>query len=395
MINLNFVELNKTEFKKIEDKMPHSNYYQTVYWANIKAVNGWASYYVGIKDDKGKFIGASLLLARKIFGKYCIFYAPRGPMLDYDNLELVEFFATNIKKFIKERNGFFFKMDPMVEYKHHNSDGDLLDDGFSNEKLHEYLINLGFKHKGFRIGYVDELQFRWSYAIDIANKIYDEAFASFSSKGRGHIRKAYKYPFVLKEVDDETIKDFKAITEHTAERHNHFDRTMEYYETLIDNFKEAGRIRAFVLYLDKNKYKEDCKDDKFYEEIVKEEKDMIPISCALFIMDKDTVNYVYSGSFSKYNYFNAQYMIQNEMIKWAISEGYKVYDFGGISGNFEIGSPDYGVYTFKKNFNGRVIEYIGEYDLVANRFLYFMYKKGYTIYRNSKKLISRLKKIGK
>ena len=389
--SLKFIELTKEEFKKIEDKMPGSTYYQTVYWANIKAPNGWKAYYVGVKDNDD-IIGASLLLARKIFLGQKIFYAPRGLLMDYDNLELLDFFVNNIKSFVKKRNGFFFKMDPLVEYKHHNSAGEVIDDGFSNEKLHEHLIKLGFKHKGFRTGYVDDLQYRWSYAIDIGNKSYEQVFESFSSKGRGHLIKACKYPLVMEDVNEENIKDFKAITEHTAERHNHFDRTLEYYKMLIDNFRVEDRIKVFVLYLDKKKYLEEFKSDKLYDEISKEERDMIPISCAMFIMDKDTVNYVYSGSFSKYNYFNAQYMIQNEMIKYAVSKGYKVYDFGGISGNFEMGTPDYGVYAFKKNFNGRVIEYIGEYDLVINSVLYFMYKNGYTLYRNSKKIFSRFKR---
>lgn len=388
---MKFVELTKEEFKNIENTMPGATYYQTTAWANIKKTNGWEAYYVGVKNDKEKIIGASLILARKIFLNKKIFYAPRGVLIDYNNIELLDFFINNIKNFVKERNGFFFKMDPLVEYKHHNSAGDVIDDGFSNEELHKHLLKLGFVHKGFRTGYVDDLQYRWSYAIDIGGKTYDEVFESFSSKGRGHIRKACKYPLIMEDVNDKNIIDFKAITEHTAERHNHFDRTLDYYKSLISNFKDENRIKVFVLYLDKKRYLEEFKDDKLYDEISKESKDLIPISCAMFIMDKDTVNYVYSGSFSKYNSFNAQYMIQNEMIKYAVSMGYKVYDFGGISGDFEINSPDYGVYAFKKNFNGHVIEYIGEYDLTINKMLYFAYKYGYTLYRNSKKILSKVR----
>lgn len=386
---MKFVELTKEEFKNIENNMPGATYYQTTAWANIKEPNGWYPYYVGVKNENDEIICASLILARKIFLNKKIFYAPRGVLIDYNNVELLDFFIDNIKVFVKERNGFFFKMDPLIEYKHHNSAGDVIEDGFSNEELHKHLINLGFIHKGFRTGYVDDLQYRWSYAIDIGDKTYDEVFESFSSKGRGHIRKACKYPLILEDVNDENILDFKAITEHTAERHSHFDRTLDYYKSLITNFKEENRIKVFVLYLDKKKYLNEFKDDKLYDEISKESKDLIPISCAMFIMDKDTVNYVYSGSFSKYNSFNAQYMIQNEMIKYAVSKGYKIYDFGGISGDFEIGSSDYGVYAFKKNFNGKVIEYIGEYDLVINKILYFAYKYGYTLYRNSKKVLSK------
>ncbi len=387
---MEFVELTKEEFASIQNDMPGSTYTQTTYWADIKAANTWEGYYLGIKVNE-KIVAASLLLARKVILGKKIFYAPRGLMLDYENKEVLDFFIKNIKMFVKSHGGFMFKMDPLVEYRHHNSDGDLIEDGFDNSKLHEHLIKLGFKHKGFRTGYVDDLQYRWSYAINIEGKSFDEVFASFSSKGRGHIRKAQKYPFVIKDVDESNLDDFKKITEHTAERHNHFDRTLDYYKSLLEGFKKENRIRVFVLYLDKKKFLEEFQDDKSYEMIKAEKEDMIPISCAMFIMDKDVVNYVYSGSFSKYNSFNASYMIQNEMIKYAVEKGYKVYDFGGISGNFEVGSEDYGVYAFKKNFNGRVIEYIGEYDLPTSKMYYLLYINGYKLYRNSKKVFSKIK----
>lgn len=388
---MKFIELTAKEFSKIENNMPGATYLQTTTWANIKKANNWESYYIGVKDDNDNIIAASLLLARKILLNKKIFYSPRGLMLDYKNTELLNFMIENIKVFVRKHNGFMLKIDPLVEYRHHNSDGDIIDEEFNNIDIHNNLVNLGFKHKGFRVGYVNDLQYRWSYAIDISNKTYDEVFASFSSKGRNHIRKACKYPFIVKDVNEGNLKDFKEITEHTAERHNHFDRTTDYYKSLIDGFSPENRIRIFVLYLDKKKYLKDFTDDKMYEEIKKEEKDLIPISCAMFIMDKDVVNYVYSGSYSKYNYFNASYMIQNEMIKWATEKQYKTYDFGGISGNFELDSQDYGVYAFKKNFNGRVIEYIGEYDLVINKFFYALYIYGYDFYRNSKKVLAKIK----
>lgn len=389
---MEFVVLKEDEFKKVQDSFLGNTYLQTVEWAHIKKQNGWEAYYVGVKEDD-KLIVASLLLARKVLLGRKIFYASRGLMGDYHDEKVLDFFVNNIKIFVKEHGGFLLKIDPLVELFHHDSNGDKVDDGFDNMSVHEHLVNIGFRHKGFRVGYVDDLQYRWSYAIDIKDKTYDEVFASISSKGRGHIRKAIKYPFVIKEVDKDNLGDFKGITEHTAERHNHFDRTLGYYQSLIDEFKTVDRIRIFVLYLDKKKYLENFKEDKMYEEIKKEVKNLIPISCAMFIMDKDVVNYVYSGSYSKYNYFNAQYMIQNEMIKWACEQHkYSSYDFGGISGNFDINSEDYGVYAFKKNFNGRVIEYIGEYDLVVNSLFYFMYVQGYAIYRNMKKVIARFKK---
>lgn len=61
--------------------------------------------------------------------------------------------------------------------------------------------------------------------------------------------------------------------------------------------------------------------------------------------------------------FNAQYLIQWEMINYAVKNHYKRYNFYGITGNFDKNNKDYGMYEFKKGFNGYVIQLIGELQL--------------------------------
>jgi len=57
--------------------------------------------------------------------------------------------------------------------------------------------------------------------------------------------------------------------------------------------------------------------------------------------------------------------MQWEMIKWALETSCTVYDFQGVSGNLEDKSnPLYGIYRFKKGFNGTLDELCGEFDRV-------------------------------
>ena len=70
----------------------------------------------------------------------------------------------------------------------------------------------------------------------------------------------------------------------------------------------------------------------------------------------------------------------------------RIYDFGGISGNFTPGSENYGVYEFKRGFGGNVLEYIGEFDLILDKFGYYIYDIGYKLYRNTKKVIAKILK---
>ena len=88
----------------------------------------------------------------------------------------------------------------------------------------------------------------------------------------------------------------------------------------------------------------------------------------------------------------AQYKLQMDMINEAIKRKIKVYDFGGISGNFTPGTENYGVYEFKRGFGGYVVEYIGEFDLTLSKLGYGIYNIGYGLYRKIKHLMAKIKK---
>ena len=78
---------------------------------------------------------------------------------------------------------------------------------------------------------------------------------------------------------------------------------------------------------------------------------------------KPEVIYLSSGNYEEYMKFNSQYLIQWELIKYGIENGYKKHNFYGIPANINEHPKDYGIYEFKKGFNGYVEELIGEYEL--------------------------------
>ena len=382
---MKFVELNEEQFKSIQDNLINANYFQTVEWARIKRKTGWESFFVGVEEN-GKIIRASLLLAKKLFGKKKLFYSPRGLLLDYENEEELSFFVTNLKEFIKEHNGILLKIDPMIVYQNHDKEGNVVGD-FKNNKVVDNLIKNKFVHHGFSKGYCDEIQYRWTHLLDITQDNWDK---DMNHRCKRSIKKAYSYPIVLEDVNDNNIEDFKNIMEHTAIRQNHFDRSLDYYKTLNKELK--GRIRMVIAYLDKDKFLNDFQDNKLYDKIKKEEKKFIPLSAGVFILDNDRLNYVYGGTYSYYMPLMAQYKVQVEMIKYAKSLNIPIYDFGGISGIFEPNTENYGVYEFKRGFGGYVVEFVGEFDLIISGFYYKIYNLAYKTYRNLKKVLSKFQK---
>lgn len=378
---MEFVQLAEEEFKSVQDILPGASYYQTTNWARIKADNGWKYLFVGVIKEN-QIIAASLILWKEVFLKRKIFYAPRGFLLNYQDFELLRFFTSELKKFIKGRKGILVKIDPLVEYQHHNAKGQVIPDGFSGSGICLELMELGYRHKGFTVGYTDEIQCRWSYCLDLS--LSREALLSGMDKRcRRCIRKYEKYPLVTVDVDETNMDDFKAIMEHTAIRHHHFDRSKQYYQSLQNHMED--RVKMLVVYLDRNAYLKNNEQDKLYEKIQKDNRNWIPLSAGVFIFDTDRVHYVYGGTYACYMPLMAQYKLQMDMIDLALARGIPVYDFDGISGDFSEGSPNYGVYEFKRGFGGYAVEYIGEFDLIICPWLYHLYNAGYQIYRQNKK----------
>ena len=130
---MKLVNLSKEEFKKFADNHEQITFHQTEEWANLKKVNNWKAYYVGLQDKK-KIIAGALLLAKTLpIIKKKMFYSPRGFLIDYTNKELLEEFTIELKKFIKKENGIFVKIDPFVEYQEHDNNGEIVEDGYNNK----------------------------------------------------------------------------------------------------------------------------------------------------------------------------------------------------------------------------------------------------------------------
>ena len=384
---MEFLELTEEEFNKECKKFKESSFYQTPEWVKIKQPNGWNHYYVGVKD-KNKIVACSLILGKKLYLNKYMYYAPRGLLLDYTNFELLDYFINNLKSFLIKKEGVLLKIDPLVDYQKHDKEGNAIGTE-NNDKLVNHLKELGFKHHGLTKGYTDEAQFRWSYCLDIT-KSKEELLEGMDQRCRRCIRKYEKYPLIIEKVNDNNIKDFKDIMEHTAKRQNHFDRTTEYYQSLDRELKESSNLS--IIYLDRDKYLKDFTDDKLYSLVSKDLRKKIPISAGVFIFDSQRGNYVYGGTYKDYMPLMAQYKLQIEMIKIAKEKGLSIYDFGGISGDFTPGTENYGVYEFKRGFGGYVTEYIGEFDLILNKPQYGLYKLGFKSYRNFKHLIAKILK---
>ena len=90
-------EIDTEKYTEFVKNHKLGNMMQATEWAQIK--NTWGVEHVAVVDDDNNIIAATQLLTRK-----GLWYAPRGPIMDYDNEELVSFFLENLKKYVDRKS---------------------------------------------------------------------------------------------------------------------------------------------------------------------------------------------------------------------------------------------------------------------------------------------------
>lgn len=427
---MEFKEIDKKTFDKFATKHEQANFSQTSDWANVKKINGWNSYFLGLYD-KNKLVAATLLLSKKVpVVKKNMFYAPRGFLIDYSNYEVLEYFTKEIKRFAKEHNAIFIKIDPYIMYQERDLDGNIVENGKDNKKAFSNLVKLGYHHFGFNV-MQDTLQPRWIFVTDTKDKTVEEVMNGMDSKTRQIIRKNERLCIETREISYDELDLFKDIMAHTGDRRNFIDRPLSYYQNMYKNLEPAGILKILVaeLHTDKliknyeeevstlkkdyedRKYKHDNGINKMNENkylskqksveqeieritkkkeeavsIQKENGNVIPLGGILFFIHGKEVLSLVGGSYEKFMEFQSAYTVHWAGCKYAIEHGYDRYNFYGITGDFSEKNPLLGLYLFKRGFGGRVVELIGEFDLIVSKFWYFAYNFSFKIYHGIKNI---------
>ena len=403
---MKFEILDIDEYNMFLKKHPLNNFLQSPLMDTVSNMKRQQVYYVGIKQENNILCATRLISINARLGKK-YFYSPRGLIIDYNNFELLKTFTKELKKFIKSKGGFELIIDPNILYKQRDINGDIVGNGFDNSSIINNLKKLGYNHLGFTRGNDISRQARWQFAIDIRNKTEEEIFCNFKSNTRNLISKAIKTNVKIEELNYDDLYKFKNITEETSKRIGFSDKSLEYYQAMYNSFVPNKKAKFLLATLDLSEYLKEIegnkeilsnrleklekseefvkksKKDNLIEEINNLEKRInktrqiidndgknISLSAALFIMYGNEITYAFSGNVEKYMIFNGAYLMQWHMIKYAIENEFEKYNFSGISGVFDKNDSEYGVYEFKKGFNGVVEEYIGEFSLPITKYYY-------------------------
>ena len=270
----------------------------------------------------GKLITAFQITLHKIpFLSKNVGYLPKGPI---PNKELAE----ALEKIGIEHNCAFIKLEPNIE---------------ANTPMYSVYPNFQPSPK--------PLFTKYNFVLDLTPS-EEELLKNMHSKTRYNIRLAEKRGVKVEISDtDKSFKTFLKLHFDTTLRQGFHSHNAHYHQLAWETLKNAGIAKVAIAYYQKK-----------------------PLSAWMLYTFKDTLYYPYGGSSVENKEVMANNLLAWEVIKYGKNQGMKSFDMWGALGpEPDPKDPWYGFHRFKSGYGGKLVEYLGTYDLVINDPLYWAF----------------------
>lgn len=410
MMYMQIVQLTKEEFDQFASTHQNHNFYQTSQYGVLMSRHGFEDIYIGLLNADNILVGASLILTQKKLGRFKSGYAPRGFLIDFNDFNLVTIFTKLIRQYLQRLGYIYIKIDPYVVNIERDKRGKPVPNGINNSELIKLLKKLNYEHCGFNL-YFENLKPRWNTITKLETSS-DRLLKLLDKQTRNKIRRAYKRGITVYKGDKDDLKLFYSLID---KKHS---RKINYYYDYYEIFSKNDMFDIYFAKLDPSIYIKTSKD--FYEAELQINNDLTDLVQENVANNNDYINLkmhsdkllniyknqvinannlfraypngivVATSAVVKYNrevFFlidgylpKFKSFCPNHLLKWTIinehaRKGFLYVHHNGITGNFDKTNPYYGLYEFKKGFNSNIVEYIGEFDLVINKHLYYTLKQ--------------------
>lgn len=416
------VKLEKEKYDNyVKDHKTKSHFLQSYSWGEFSKIKkNLTPYYLGLVDEDENILAATLLLQKQLPLRYSYFYAPRGFIIDYENKNLLEEFTDKILKFIKHKKAIFLKIDPDIIRKKYNYLEEEQEIPYNSDEIFKTLTSIGYKHLGFTKNF-ETMQPRYTFRIDLTQSINDLE-DHFSKTTKQRIQKAQKLGTIVEIGTEKDVKEFYHLMTLTESRKDFISYDLDYYQTLYEIFNGNPNTKATlflgkvnldktlkkleenlkkvkdqmsILPIDnlsksaKNKLKELTRQKenldieiKKYKEYKNKYENEITLNAHMIIEYGDKAWVLYAGNHNILTETYSNYNTYYEHLKYCKEKGLKIYDQFGTIGDLRNDNPRIGLHEFKKKFGGDYVEFLGEFDYITNRLMYFIFTKLVPIYRN-------------
>ena len=331
-----------------------------------------------------------------------------GPIMNYSNIDLVKFYMTELKKyFAKDLRVLSVRVNPFINEKYFK-DIEYITENQDANKVTKILNDLNYIPMNADLFTNPTLPPRCIFSKSLDENITESnLLKNISQIARYTINRTIKEGVLVREIDifnDNDAKIFDEINRATENRINFEIRDNRYFKSLKNNI--GDKAHYLISYIDCDQFietttntiatlekeRDDLKEkldqgkvnakkatnrlkefdeniEIWYKKIEKikelksENGNIINLSCASFIESGQDLIYFTSGAISKFHRYEGPYAILFHMMKYAINNNFKYFNFFGTSKDFTSETArDHGVLQFKRNFNGNIEYFMDNYE---------------------------------
>ncbi|AGU83072.1 aminoacyltransferase [Streptococcus anginosus] len=374
-----------------------TNLLQSASWAKVK--DNWDNERIGFYKNNQLVASASILIKPLPLGMTML-YIPRGPIMDYQNQELLQFVLTSLKKFAKTKKALFIKFDPSLFLVQ----AQIREDRKEQQETLDVIQNLQ-KAGAIWVGRTESLDetIQPRFQANIYKDNFSEELLSKST--RQAIRTARNKGIQVQFGGSDLLDGFSALMKKTENRKSIHLRGQDYYQKLLDTYPEHSYITLASINLNERleslqvqKSKAEKEASKFTEKTkpgkiennkqeqkrLQEEMDFlaekmtqgaitVPLSGTLVLEYGTTSENIYAGMDEEYRRYQPAILTWYETAKHAFERGANWQNMGGVENDL-----DGRLYHFKSKFNPTIEEFVGEFNLPTNP-LYHLSNLAYTL----------------
>lgn len=241
-------QLTNEQFNDFANHFKTSSIYQTVEYGLIMNHQQFDSVLIGLVD-KGNIIAATLLLIEENKTAKTA-YAPRGFLIDYNDLSLLTIFTDKLKKYLSKLGILTVKLNPLIIKETFDKKNNIYTDNPYYNDIFKNLQKLGYKHLGYN-SFFESFKPRYEAIIDL-EKPYYLLFKNIKKEFRTKIRTAEKRGIVIYRGNQNNLEYLYLQTK------KKYPRDLQYFNDCYNYFGKHNKIDFYYAKLDTEKYLKIC-----------------------------------------------------------------------------------------------------------------------------------------
>lgn len=349
--------------------LPAPHLLQTAEWAQTKARVGWrgtrlvwgenpsgaVEVYVNQWPSDRPIRAAVQVLERTLTlggfsARLNILYAPKGPLLNWNDRSLRQRVITDLQSYARKRRAIFLKIDPDIPTNPGIPLSGSTQDFSTGQEMQDLLTAAGWHTSP------DQIQFRNTVLIDLTSSEAD-ILARMKQKTRYNIRLASRKGVVIRRGTADDFPMLYRMYAETSLRDGFTIRDEGYYLNVWSTFTQPEQFSS---------------PQPVCQPLIAEVDGEAVAALVLFIFGR-TAWYLYGMSREAHRDKMPNYLLQWEAICLSKSAGCQVYDLWGAPEMLDPDDPLWGVYRFKEGLGGSLTRYLGAWDYPVQPRLYTLY----------------------